>query len=124
LPGSDNFLLCKEKDMDSEIYEAILNSISTAIVFTGNDHIIRYANRAAGIRYGKRGYPDLAGKSLFECHSPASQEQIRQLHARLLAGEDELFLKINSDQEKITIVGVRDAGGQLIGYYERFEKTG
>ncbi len=124
MPGSDNFLLCKEKDMDSEIYEAILNSISTAIVFTGNDHIIRYANRAAGIRYGKRGYPDLAGKSLFECHSPASQEQIRQLHARLLAGEDELFLKINSDQEKITIVGVRDAGGQLIGYYERFEKTG
>ncbi|MGE0086237.1 MAG: PAS domain-containing protein [Desulfococcaceae bacterium] len=110
--------------MDAKIYEAILDSVGTAIVFTGNDHIIRYANRAAGIRYGKRGYPDLIGKSLFECHSPASQEQIRQLHARLMAGEDEIFLKINSEKEKITIVGVRDAGGQLIGYYERFEKTG
>jgi len=109
--------------MNANRYEAIFDSISTAVVFTGNDHIIRYTNMAAKIRYGKRGYPDLIGKSLFECHNPASQEQIRQIHARLLAGENEIFLKINKEQEKITVVGVRDADGQLLGYYECFENT-
>jgi hypothetical protein len=38
-----------------------------------------------------------------------------------LAGEDEIFLKINKYQEKETVIGVRNIDGQLLGYYERFE---
>lgn len=39
---------------------------------------MRYLNKAARIRYyEKRGYSNLIGKSLFECHNSKSQEQIR-----------------------------------------------
>ena len=110
--------------MDAQKYEALLDSINSPIVFVDNDHIIRYLNKAARIRYyEKRGYSDLIGKSLLECHNPVSQEQIRLIHKRLLAGEDEIFLKVNKDKEKITVVGVRKADGQMLGYYERFEKS-
>jgi PAS domain S-box-containing protein len=108
--------------MDARIYESILDSINHPIVFVDNDHIIRYLNKPAKIRYyEKRGYSNLIGRSLFDCHSPASRDQIKRIHERLLSGEDEIFLKINKDQEKITVVGVRDSDGRLIGYFERFE---
>jgi DUF438 domain-containing protein len=108
--------------MDLKAYEAILDSIDSPIVFVDNDHIIRYLNKAAIVRYEKRGFSDLTGKSLFDCHNPASREDIERIHGRLLAGETAIFLKVNKDQERITVVGVRNAAGQLLGYYERFEK--
>ena len=109
--------------MGPKIYETILETINSPIVFVDNDHIIRYLNKAARIRYyERRGYSELIGKPLFECHNPSSREHIKRLHEKLLAGEDEIFLKVNKDQEKITVVGVRDPDGQLVGYYERFEK--
>ena len=110
--------------MDAQKYEALLDCISSPIVFVDNDHIIRYLNKAARIRYyEKRGYSDLIGKSLLECHNPVSQEQIRLIHKRLLAGEGEIFLKVNEEKEKITVVGVHNSDGQMLGYYERFEKN-
>jgi DUF438 domain-containing protein len=109
--------------MDLKIYEAILDSIDNPIVFVDNNHIIRYLNKAARIRYEKRGYADLIGKSLFDCHNQASTESINRIHDRLLAGEATVFLKVNKDQERITVVGVRSNAGQLLGYYERFEKS-
>ena len=102
---------------------AILDTLSSPTVFVDNDHIIRYLNRAARSRYAKRGFPDLVGKSLFDCHSPASVKAIRQIHARLMVGEDEVFLKVDKDGLKLTVVGVRDSDGNLIGYYERFENA-
>lgn len=110
--------------MDTQLYEALLDCIDSPIVFVDNGHVIRYLNKAAKIRYyEKRGYSDLIGKSLFECHNPVSQEHIRLIHKRLLNGEGEIFLKVNKDKEKITVVGVRNANGQMLGYYERFEKS-
>jgi hypothetical protein len=38
----------------------------------------------------------------------------------MLKGEDEIFLTIRND-ERITVVAVRDETGNLLGYYERFE---
>jgi PAS domain S-box-containing protein len=108
--------------MDLKTYEAILDSVDSPIVFVDNDHIIRYLNKTAKVRYEKRGYSDLMGKSLFDCHNPASTESIKRIHERLLTGETSIFLKVNEDQERITIVGVHSAAGQLLGYYERFEK--
>lgn len=102
----------------------ILDSIDNPIVFVDNDHIIRYLNKAAKVRYyEKRGYADLIGKSLFDCHNPASTESIKRIHGRLLTGETAVFLKENQEQERITVVGVRSDTGELIGYYERFEKS-
>lgn len=104
-------------------YEAILDTLPSPTVFVGNDHIIRYLNRAARSRYARRGFSDLAGKSLFDCHSPAAVKAIQQIHTRLMAGENEVFLKVDKDGLKLTVVGVRDSDGNLIGYYERFENA-
>ena len=110
--------------MDQKIYEAILDSIDSPIVFVDNNHIVRYMNKAAKSRYyEKRGYLNLIDKSLFDWHKPASQRAIKSLHKRLMAGENEIILQENKNQEKITVVGVRTTDGQLIGYYERFEKA-
>jgi len=109
--------------MDIKTYEAIIDTISSPIVFVDNDHVIRYLNKAARVRYyEKRGYSDMIGRSLFDCHNPTSREAIKSLHERLLAGENEIFLKVNKYQEKVTLVGVRSTDGQLVGYYEWFEK--
>jgi DUF438 domain-containing protein len=109
--------------MNTETYKAVLDSINHPIVFVDNEHIIRYLNKPAKVRYyEKRGYSNLIGKSLFDCHNPASEVKIKHLHKRLQQGEDEIFLMISKNQEKITVVGVRDHDGRLIGYYERFEK--
>ncbi len=66
--------------MDTQAYEAILDSINSPIVFVDNTHTIRYLNEAARIRYyEERGYANLIGKSLFDCHHPASQQAILRL---------------------------------------------
>jgi PAS domain S-box-containing protein len=108
--------------MNIGIYEALLDTVNSPIVFVDNDHVIRYLNRAAKIRYyEKRGYTDLIGKSLFDCHNAESEKQVRQIHSKLSDGENEVFLKMSDNNEKITVIAVRDADGKLIGYYERFE---
>jgi PAS domain S-box-containing protein len=104
---------------------AILDTINHPIVFVDNEHVVRYLNRLAEKRYyGERGYSDLIGKSLFDCHNPKSHEKIKALYGRLQKGEDEIFNWVNEQGERITVVAVRDQERNLIGYYERFEKVG
>ena len=110
--------------MDTKTFEAILDSINSPIVFVDNDHIIRYLNKPArNLFYGKFGYSDLIGKSLFDCHAPSSREPIKRLHARLLEGENEIFVRVINNRLKLTAIGVHDKAGTLIGYYERYDKT-
>ena len=107
--------------MEKEIYEALLNTLQSPVVFVDNDHIIRYLNRAAQVRYyEQRGFSDLVGKSLFDCHNNNSELRMKQIHARLMDGEDRVLLK-NNDTETITVVAVRDHERRLLGYYEYFE---
>jgi PAS domain S-box-containing protein len=117
--------MCNREDdevIDTQTYEAILNSIDSPIVFVDNDHVIRYLNKSARTQYcEKQGYPDLIGRSLFDCHNSESRMQIRELHGRLERGENEIFLEVNKDGEKVSLVAVRNVQGELLGYYERFE---
>jgi DUF438 domain-containing protein len=109
----------------SATLEAMLDSINHPIVFVDNDHVIRYLNRPARKRYyEQRGFKDLIGRSLFDCHKAASCERIRDIHRRLREGESEVFLTVNENGEHITVVGVRDEHGRLLGYFERFEPVG
>ena len=109
--------------MKRDIYEALLDTVRSPIVFVDNDHIIRFLNKPAKERYyGKQGYSDLIGKSLFDCHNKESEKLTKHIHARLMAGEDEVFLKLSDDNYRITVVAVRERSGNLIGYYERFEE--
>ena len=108
---------------EPEILLAILDTVNHPIVFVDNDHIIRYLNQPAEKRYyDKRGYSDLVGKSLFDCHNAESHERIREIHNNMANGENEIFLKVTDENEKITVIAVRDRKGGLVGYYERFEK--
>ena len=109
--------------LDIATYEAILDSIHHRLVFVDNDHVIRYLNRAARQWfYQKRGFDDLVGKSLFDCHKPASRGKILELYARLQQGEEVAFVKVTKKNEKASMVAVRDAQGRLLGYFERFEQ--
>lgn len=104
---------------------AIFDTIPAPLVFVDNEHIVRYNNRAAIAVYCvKRGWPTLVGRSIFACHSPASKEKMLALYERLAAGEDEIFLQVNSSNEQVALVAVRDSNQQLLGYYERFTPCG
>ncbi len=108
------------KDLNVVI-KAIIDQYKSPILFVDNDHIIRYGNNAALERYSKRGYPNIVDESLFDCHNMISKQKIIEYHQRLKDGEDEIFLKINKHNIKITIVAVRGEDKTLLGYYERFE---
>ena len=60
-----------------EMLEAILDSYPYRVVFVDCDHVIRYLNRAAKYHYYQvRGYRDLIGRSLFDCHQELSRARI------------------------------------------------
>lgn len=104
---------------------AIFDSFDRPLVFVDTEHIVRYNNRAAIAVYcAKRGWATLEGRSIFACHSPASQARMLELFDRLVAGEDEIGLNVNSRNEQVTLVAVRDGEGALLGYYERFTPAG
>ncbi|WP_407307436.1 PAS domain-containing protein [Desulfosporosinus sp. SB140] len=110
--------------MDKETMLAtILDSYPYPVVFVDCDHIIRYMNKRAKYHYyQERGYRELIGKSLFECHqNPQSKEMIAAAVEKLKNHASEVFLKVNERNERVYIVPVRDETGAMIGYFERFE---
>lgn len=105
------------------IMKSILDSYPYPIVFADKDYIIRFMNRYAEYHYYKeRGYKDLIGKSLLDCHdTEKGKEKIRQAFDSLQKNGKEIFLGINTRNQRIYIQGVRDEQGKLIGFFERFE---
>ncbi|MEJ2721857.1 MAG: PAS domain-containing protein [bacterium] len=105
----------------STLFE-LLDSVVEPIVFTDNDHIIRYVNPAAERKYRDRGFEDLPGKSLMDCHNPESQTKIYQIYEKLRSGSNEEFVSLTDDgNSRIYARAVRDDSGALLGYYERYE---
>jgi len=96
----------------------LLDSLKDAVVFCDLNHVIRYMNRAAHLRYAGR--PAAVGRSIFDCHNDESNAMIATIVERFLAGEDEVFLS-DRKGERVFMRAVRDEGGALIGYYERYE---
>jgi PAS domain-containing protein len=107
--------------LDDHTMLALLDSMPDPIVFADNDHVIRYLNPAAVKRYEARGRGSLLGKSLMDCHRPESHERIRRIHAELMDGADEVFETVSRENRRVFVRAVRDAGGRLLGYYERSE---
>jgi DUF438 domain-containing protein len=109
--------------IDFETTKAILRSIYHPLVFVDTKHIIRYLNKAAEKRYYElRGYADLIGKSIFDCHKDESNTKLLEAFGKMQDGTDEVYIGIGKYSEHVTITAVRDTNGKLIGYYERFEK--
>jgi len=104
--------------VDSSVLAALLDSLKEPVVFADTDHIIRYMNEAGAAHY--KGGRALLGTSVMDCHNARSQEVIREVLAALEQGEDERLIT-DAPERCIYMRAVRDAGGTLLGYYERYE---
>lgn len=105
-----------------KIQSYILDSLPYPVVFVDCGHIIRYLNKAAKYQYySVRGYKDLIGKSLFDCHNPNSKEKILAAFERIKNHGNEVFIAVSIKNQRIYMNPVRDDNGELIGYFERFE---
>lgn len=113
-------------DMDElTILHGILDSYPYPIVFVDTEYIIRYMNRYARYHYyEERGYRDLIGKSLFDCHDTEhAKERIRQGFEKMKRDGKEMFVGVNARNLRIYMQPVRDKSGELIGFFERFEQN-
>ena len=106
-------------DINKEVLAAILDAYAYEIVFVDRQHIVRYMNKTAKIRYGARVQ---IGSSLFQCHNANSKTKIEAFLERADHGEDEMFETLNTKTgEREFFVPVRDVFGTVIGYFERHE---
>lgn len=100
----------------------ILDSFPYPILFVDTEYIIRFLNKTAKFHYYEvRGYGDLIGKSLFDCHNDASKEKIMAAVEKLKNHSNEVYLGTSVSNQRIYLNPVRDEEGNLIGYFERFE---
>lgn len=100
----------------------ILDAFPYIITYVDKDHVIRYMNREAEYQYYiVRGYRDLIGKSLLDCHNARSREMIIAAVERMKNHGSEEFIGISARNERIYINPVRNEDGVLIGYFERYE---
>jgi len=104
--------------ISATLMAAILDSLKDPLLFADTEHITRYMNKAA-IAYYSEG-ESLIGRSLLDCHNEQSQQQIVEILAAMEAGEEERLITDN-EEHRIYMRAVRGAGGQVLGYYERYE---
>lgn len=104
-------------------FKSIIDQDRCAVVICNLEHEIIYMNRAAEANYAKWGGAQLVGKSLLDCHGPASVEKIIQVTAWFAASPKHnlVYTFHNPKQNKDGyMVALRD-GEKLIGYYEKHE---
>lgn len=107
---------------DDKIKTCILDSIPYPIVFADQDHVIRYLNATAKHHYYRmRGYSDLIGKSLFDCHTEAGAERLTAAVERIKHRASQLFLHVTADNYRLYLNPVRDENGDFLGYFARYE---
>jgi DUF438 domain-containing protein len=113
----------KEAQMEREkLLAYILDSYTYPVVFADCDHVIRYLNKNAEyFYYQERGYDDLIGKSLFDCHNDKAKEKIIAAVEKLKNHGMEPYLGVDVKNRRLYIQPVRNENGELIGYIERFE---
>jgi DUF438 domain-containing protein len=105
--------------IDATTMTAILDSLKGPVLFTDADHVIRYMNKAAIAYY--EGGESLLGTSLLDCHNEQSQRMIIEILAAMQTGEvkdEQLFT--DNEEHRVYMRAVRDAEGQVLGYYERY----
>ena len=100
----------------------LLDSIDEEIVLVDTNHKIVFMNRRALEEYKDRGGKSLIGKSIFGCHNENSKKTILKVYERLKTGENEVELE-STPSVRTFVRSVRDRNGNLIGYFERFEKN-
>ncbi len=103
---------------DRGLMAALLDSLKAPVLFADTEHKVRYLNRAA-IDYYDRGAA-LLGTDLLECHNAESQVMMKEILQAMQQGAEERMITDN-EKHRIYMRAVRDPGGRLLGYYERYE---
>jgi len=107
-----------------KLFKSVLEQDRAAVVICDTNHIIKYMNKTAIIRYAKRGGKDLVGKNLLECHNAHSQEMIIKILNWFLEDEQNNMIytyKNEKENKDVYMVALRDDNNKLIGYYEKHE---
>jgi PAS domain-containing protein len=104
--------------VDATLMAAILDSLKDPILLADTEHVTRYMNKAA-IAYYSEG-ASLIGRSLLDCHNEQSQQMMIEILTAMYQGEEERLITDN-EKHRIYMRAVRDADGQVLGYYERYE---
>ena len=68
-----------------------------------------------------RGYPNLVGKPLFDCHSEIAAEKLRTAVEKLKGHANQMFLHVTADNYRLYLNPVRNEKGELVGYFGRYE---
>ena len=103
-------------------FKSIVDTDPSAIVICDTDHVIRYMNPAAYERYKNRGGAGLLGSSLLNCHNAHSNEMIEKVMDwfRRSPENNSMYLYYRENENKdVYMIALRDADGELIGYYEK-----
>ena len=109
---------------NEETYKLILDSIPYRIVFCDTDNIIRYLNKEARYHYYEvRGYEGLVGKSICDCNSPETKAMMLKALEKIKNHGNEIYLGVSVENERKYLNPVRNEKGELVGYFERFERN-
>ena len=104
--------------VDEKFLAAVLDSLKEPILVADTGHVTRYMNRAAMVYYEEG--ESLIGRSLLDCHNEQSQQMMIDILAEMYEGLEERLITDN-EKHRIYMRVVRDAGGKVLGYYERYE---
>ena len=105
--------------IDATWMAALLDSLKNPLLFADTGHIVRYMNKAAIAHY--TGGESLLGSSLLDCHNPRSQQQMIEILRAMRDGREDERLITDNEKHRVYMQAVRDPGGRVLGYFERFE---
>ena len=108
----------------SELLRSVLEADRAPVVVCDLDHTIVYMNPVAIERYAKRGGKALIGQSLLNCHNDKSCELINKVLDWFRESKDNNIVytfKNKKENKDVYMVALRNAEGDLIGYYEKHE---
>lgn len=103
-----------------ELLISVMEQDSAPVVICDVNSVIVYMNSASKVRY--RG--DLTGRSLKDCHPPQAKAAIdRVLEWFRESPEHNRVYTFRNDREDkdVYMIALRNASGELIGYYEKHE---
>lgn len=107
--------------IDASTLALFLDSLKDPFLFVDTEHVIRYMNKKAAEHYEKWGGVAILGNSIFDCHNEDSCRMMLEVFEALKSGEEERMISEN-EKRRIFMRSVRDASGELLGYYERYER--
>jgi DUF438 domain-containing protein len=103
-----------------QLFKSILDQDKAPIVVCDMQSTVVYMNLSAIARYKR----DLTGRNLKSCHPADANEKIeRVLEWFKKSRDNNIVYTFRNDEENkdVYMVALRDASGELIGYYEKHE---